>query len=209
MSGAHHQSPASRDRGLHAASSSGVSPTLHPSPTQEAWPLQTPQAGRLPSRAPLNLHLHSLHLLQATCFQALGPPWVQPIQPPHFSEHGLPLPSWTSWPSCTRAHSVPVHTALLPAGLGCLHLQIPNPARAVGLLEPLNPGQLLRWGPRPTASHQRPHTGHLRGSRSHTHVFGKERLLLLWVLSLLGLLHLQALNEGCSLGAKHGREGAR
>lgn len=45
--------------------------------------------------------------------------------------------------------------------------------------------------------------------RSRTHVFGKEGLLLLRVLGLLGLLHLQALNEGRSLRAKHGREGAR
>lgn len=35
------------------------------------------------------------------------------------------------------------------------------------------------------------------GSRAGpTHIFGEEGLLLLWVFGLLGLLHLQALNEG-------------
>lgn len=83
-----HMSPASRDGGPHAAISSGGSYPPHPSPTQEAWPLQAWQAGRLPSQAPLHLHLHPLHLLQGYLLPGLGLPWVQPTQPPHLSEHG-------------------------------------------------------------------------------------------------------------------------
>lgn len=192
---------------------------MRPAP-QEGLPLHTP--------APLRKPGHYRHLRLAGCPRGhlcTSPASLHPcICSRPWAPHGFnlfnPLTSLNTGcpfppallalrPSCTHAHSVPVHTALLPAGLGCLYLQIPNPAQAVGLLEPLSPRQLLRWGPQPAASHQRPHTGRLKGSRSHTHVFGKERLLLLRVLGLLGLLHLQALNEGRSLRAKHGREGAR
>lgn len=76
---------------MHGASSSG-SPT---SRTQEAWPLQ---AGRLPSGP---LRTSTCAYSRATCFQALGPSWVN-LSNPLFSEHGAPLPSWPSWPSCIR-----------------------------------------------------------------------------------------------------------
>lgn len=44
-----------------------------------------------------------------------------------------------------------------------------------------------------------------RGTQSSTHIFGEKGLLFLGVLGLLGLLHLQTLDEGGCLRTKGGQ----
>lgn len=70
--------------------------------------------------------------------------------------------------------------------------------------------EAIRKRNRPRATGERRAEGGLRregtrGRQSSTHIFGEEGLLFLRVLGLLGLLHLQALNEGRSLGTRGGQ----
>lgn len=196
-----HKSPASRDGGLRAAGSSGGSTPPRPSPIQELGHYRHLRLAGCPS------HLR-LHLLQGNLAPGPGPPMAStPCSSLSSLDTGLPLPTWPSCMCATAFLSMP-RTSL------CSHPGMPVPAdpqrspdywasRAISL------GQ-LRWSSQPTASHQRnKHRQPAGPSRSHTHVFSKEGLLLLRVLGLLGLLHLQALDEGCSLRAKHEREGTR
>lgn len=130
-------------------------PPAHPSPTQEAWPLQTPQAVRLPSG-----FLHTSTCIPAPTPGLPGPgPMGSGYSTPHFSEYGA-APS--SWPSCTRAHSFPVHTQL-PSTPLCSQKAwdactcTPNPAQT---LELLSPGQLGG------VHSPQPPTGHVRGHQA-------------------------------------------
>lgn len=68
------------------------------------------------------------------------------------------------------------------------------------------PGARTGAGRRSRAERACPEGG---GRRNRTHIFGEKGLLLLRVLGLLGLLHLQALDEGRRLGAAGEEETVR
>lgn len=118
------------------ASSGGLA--LHTPPHSRAWVLQT-QASRCPPMLLCSPSCASYTFSRATCLLAL--PHTGPTYSSSLTAHWV-APSLLALHTCPQLvcpYPATFHSALLPTGLGCLCLQIPSPAQAIRLREPLSP----------------------------------------------------------------------